>query len=47
MEKVKIDRKRNEVILRFNHLFYPEDCISEAIKDYGDLCDIRQEEEDG
>lgn len=46
MEKVEINKKKNEVIIRFNKKFYTLPPIDQAIKDFNEVCDARKEGSD-
>ncbi len=39
MEKIKINREKGEVVLRFNYLFYPPDLVRIAVDDFRRFCD--------
>ncbi len=45
MEKVRIIKDKNEVILSFNNKFYNKEVIDKAIEDFKQACDVRQEGE--
>lgn len=45
MERVKINKKKNEVILSFNESFYDKQFISQAIEDFKEVCDIKKDKE--
>ena len=44
MEKVMINKERNEVLLKFNELFYNWEFIGKAINDFCEICDIEKSE---
>lgn len=44
MEKVEINKKKNEVIVRFNKNFYTLAHVDQAIKDFSEVCDAKKEE---
>lgn len=43
MDKVIIDREKNEVILRFNSKFYTKESINQALNDFYSVCTARKE----
>lgn len=45
MERVKIDRKKNEVLVSFNEQFYKKEFIDQAILDFKEICDIKKTEQ--
>lgn len=44
MEKVEINKEKNEVIVRFNKNFYTLPYVDQAIKDFSGICDAKKEE---
>ena len=42
MEKIKINKKKNEVLVGFNKQFYDEEFIKQAIADFKDVCSIEE-----
>ena len=45
MEKIKISKNKNEVLINFNRQFYNEESIKQAVLDFKDVCDIEEKEE--
>ncbi len=45
MDKVIINREKNEVILRFDNRLYSKEYIDQAIKEFSEICDSREEKE--
>jgi tryptophanase len=46
MEKVEINKEKNEVVIRFNQKFYTQPHIDQAIEDFKEVCDARKEGND-
>jgi hypothetical protein len=44
MEKVKINKAKNEVLIKFNEKFYKKEFIDQAIVDFKEVCDIKKRE---
>lgn len=42
MERIRINRQKNEVRLRFNEQFYPKKYIDMAVDDFGKVCDFKE-----
>ncbi len=42
MEKIRINRQKNEVRLCFNERFYPKKYIDMAVDDFGEACNIKE-----
>ena len=45
MEKVKIDKAKNEVLVNFNEEFYKKKFIDKAIIDFKEVCTITKNDE--
>lgn len=45
MEKVKISKAKNEVLLSFNEKIYKKEFIDMAVLDFNKVCDIKQDKE--
>ena len=45
MEKVKINKAKNEVLVNFNEQFYKKEFIDKAILDFKKVCDITRNKE--
>lgn len=45
MERIKINKIKNEILVSFNDSFYKKDFIKQAINDFKEVCDISKEEE--
>lgn len=41
MERIKVNKEKNEVSLSFNENFYDKKFIDEAIKDFEKVCDVK------
>lgn len=42
MEKVKVNKKKNEVTISFNENFYDEESINKAAEDFKKVCQIKR-----
>ncbi len=42
MEKVRIDKAKNSVLVRFNEDIYDKEAIAKASEDYNEACDIKR-----
>jgi hypothetical protein len=40
MKKIRINQKKNEVLLAFNDKFYSQESIDKTITDFKDICHI-------
>ena len=45
MEKVKINKAKNEVLVNFNNIFYKKEFIDRAVLDFKEACDITKLDE--
>jgi hypothetical protein len=45
MEKVKINKAKNEVLVNFNEQFYQKEFIDRAVLDFKEVCDIKKTKE--
>jgi len=45
MERVKINKAKNSVLVSFNENFYNKVHIDQAKKDYGEVCEIQSRED--
>ena len=45
MEKIKINKAKNKVLVNFNEQFYKKEFIDRAILDFNEVCDIKKSEE--
>lgn len=45
MEKIKISKNKNEVLVNFNRQFYNEGSIKQAVLDFKDTCDVEEKKE--
>ena len=45
MERVKINKKKNEVVLSFNEKFYDKKFINQAVEDFKESCDIKKDKD--
>lgn len=45
MERVEINKKKNEIVLSFNEIFYDKKFINQAIEDFKEACDIKKDKE--
>lgn len=43
MERIKVDREKNEVILSFNDKFYDKRFVDKAIEEFKQVCDIKRD----
>ena len=39
------DKEKNEVLLRFNPIFYTNQAIKQAVSDFSDVCDVTEAED--
>lgn len=42
MEKIKIDKAKNEVLVSFNKKFYKQEFINQAVLDFKRICNIEK-----
>ncbi len=42
MEKVRVNKAKNEVLLNFNEKFYRKGFIDQAVLDFKEVCDIKE-----
>lgn len=45
MEKIKISKKKNEVLVNLNRQFYNEGSIKQAVLDFKDICSVEEKKE--
>lgn len=45
MEKVKINKAKNKVLVNFNEQFYKREFVDKAILDFKEVCDIKKSKE--
>lgn len=45
MERVKINKKKNEIILSFNESFYDKKFINQAMEAFKEVCDVKKDKE--
>ncbi|MCG2718333.1 MAG: HxsD-like protein [Nanoarchaeota archaeon] len=45
MEKVKINKIKNQVLVNFNEQFYKKGFIDQAILDFNEVCEVDQTED--
>jgi len=45
MERIKVNKEKNEVILSFNEKFYNKKFIDKAIEEFKEVCDAKKEKD--
>lgn len=45
MERIKINKAKNEVFVSFNEYFYKKEFVDQAVVDFKEACDIEKTEE--
>ncbi len=43
MERIKVNKEKNEVVLSFNEKFYDRKFIDEAVEEFKEICDITKD----
>lgn len=43
MERIKVNKEKNEVVLSFNEKFYNKKFIDKAIEEFKGVCDIKKD----
>ena len=43
MERIKVNREKNEVVLSFNEKFYDKKFIDKAAEEFKEVCDVKKE----